>query len=119
MLRLGLNQGEKLGAQAERAYRNALRESLLAHLVFSLEDGLRSGASRELLDGYLALHDAGDAKRIEQAALRLWQLPEATRPDLAGHLRAALAERPIALPKGRDEALIEQTRRKLSARTRT
>src|SRR5688572_28793960 len=67
---LGLSQAAKLNAQAERAYRNALRDSLLAHVALSLEDALRAGANRELLDGYLALHEAGDAKRIETAALR-------------------------------------------------
>jgi len=118
-LRLGLHQGEKLNAQAERAYRNALRESLLAHLAFSLESSLRSDASRELLEGYVALHDALDVKPIEQAALRVWRLPEAARADLSTHLRVALAERPLALPRLRDDALIEQARRKLGAGTRT
>ncbi len=106
-----------LRAQAERAYRNALRETLLPHLAYSLEDALRSGASRELLDGYLALHETGNVQRIEQAALRAWRLPEAARSDLAGHLRVAFAERPVNLPRGRDEALIEQARRKLGAGT--
>ena len=117
--RLGLHQGDKIGAQAERAYRNALRETLLAHLAFSLESALRSGPSREALDGYLALHDAGSLKNLEQAALRVWRLPESARADLASHLRVALAERPLALPRPRDDALIEQARRKLGAGVRT
>jgi type VI secretion system protein ImpL len=119
ILRLGLHQGEKLNAQAERAYRNALRESLLAHIVFSFENALRSAPSREVLDAYMGLHEAADVKRIEQATLRMWRLPEATRADLAAHLRVALAERPLALPRLRDDALIEQARRKLGAGTRT
>jgi type VI secretion system protein ImpL len=119
MLRLGLHQGKKLDAQAERAYRNALRESLLPHLALSLENALRSGASRDLLEAYVALHQAPDAKRIEQAALSVWRLPDAARADLSAHLRAALAEQPLALPRLRDDALIEQTLRKLGAATRT
>jgi type VI secretion system protein ImpL len=116
--RLGLSQSEKLNAQAERAYRNALRESLLAHVALSLEDALRVAADRELLDGYLALYEAGDAKRVESAALRTWRLPEAARADFAAHLQSALAERPLALPRPRDEALVEQARRKLGTGTR-
>jgi type VI secretion system protein ImpL len=115
---LGLSQAGKLNAQAERAYRNALRESLLAHLALSLEDALRAGPHRELLDGYLALYEAGDAKRIETAALRAWRLPEAARADLVAHLQSALSERPLALPRPRDDALVEQARRKLGSGTR-
>jgi type VI protein secretion system component VasK len=107
-----------LNAQAARAYHNALRDSLLAHVALSLENALRSGASREVLDGYLALYEAGDAKRIEQAAAQAWRLPEAARADLAGHLRVALSERPLALPRPRDDALVEQARRKLGGGTR-
>jgi type VI secretion system protein ImpL len=119
MLRLGLHQGEKLDAQAERAYRNALRESLVAHLALSFENSLRSAPSRELLDAYVALYETADLKRVEQAALRVWRLPESARSDLSSHLRVALAERPLALPRARDEALIEQARRKLGPGTRT
>jgi type VI secretion system protein ImpL len=119
MLRLGLYQGEKLNAQAERAYRNALRESLLAHVAFSLESALRAGASGDVLDGYLALYETADLKKVEAAALQIWRLPEAARADFGLHLRAALAERPLALPRVRDDALIEQARRKLGAGTRT
>lgn len=115
MLRIGLYQGDKLDAQAERAYRNALRESLLGHLAFSLESALRSAASRDVLDAYVGLYEAPDAKHLEQATLRLWRLPEAARADLAAHLRVALADRPLALPRPRDDALIEQVRRKLGA----
>jgi type VI secretion system protein ImpL len=119
-LRVGLHQGDKIGAQAERAYRNTLRETLLAHLSLSLEGGLRAGPSRELLDAYLALHEGADPKSIEQGALRVWRLPESARADLAAHLRVALAERPLTLPRPRDDALVEQARRRLGApETRT
>jgi len=117
--RLGLYQGDKIGAQAERAYRASLRETLLAHLAYSLESALRSAPSGELLDAYVGLHETGDLKSIDQAAARIWRLPESARADLSAHLRLALAERPLALPRPRDDALIEQARRKLGAGTRT
>jgi len=113
LLHAGLYQGEKLDAQADRAYRNALRESLLGHLAFSLENALRTAPSRDVLDAYMGLYGTPDPKYLEQATLRLWRLPEAARADLAAHLRVALADQPLALPRPRDEALIEQSRRKL------
>jgi len=113
LARAGLYQGDKLDAQAERVYRNALRESLLGHLAVSLEGALRAAPSRDVLDAYLSLYDAPDARNLEQATLRLWRLPDAARADLASHLRVALAERPLALPRPRDDALVEQARRKL------
>ena len=111
----GLYQGDKLGALAERAYRNALRETLVPHLALSLEEGLRARAQRETLEAYLALHDGAGAnsRAIEQGALRVWRLPDKAHADLLAHLRLALAERPLALPRARNEALIEQARRKL------
>ena len=111
----GLYQGDKLGALAERAYRNALRETLVPHLALSLEEGLRAGAQPETLEAYLALHDGAGAnsRAIEQGALRVWRLPDKAHADLLAHLRLALAERPLALPRARNEALIEQARRKL------
>ena len=116
--RLGLGQRDKLAAQAERIYRNTLRDTLLAQLAFSLESALRSAPSREALEGYLALHRADDVAKVEQAALRVWQVPAAARTDLAAHLHAALAERPPGLPRPRDDALVDQVRRKLGMGTR-
>jgi type VI secretion system protein ImpL len=117
--RLGLGQRDKLAAQAERVYRNALRDTLLAQLALSLEAALRSAPSRDALDAYLALHQPDKAADVEQAALRLWRLPESARADLESHLRVALTERPLALPRPRDDALVEQARRKLGVGTRT
>jgi len=62
----GLSQSEKLGAQAVRAYRNALRDGLLPRLAES----------------------QGDASR--------WTLSESERADLAGHVRAMRDEAIIA-----------------------
>jgi len=115
LLRLGLYQGEKLGAQAERAYRNMLRETLIPHLAVSLEEALRAGAGRGTLDAYLALHGGagGDFRAVEQGALELWRLPEKSHAGLLAHLRAALAERPLVLPRQRNDELIERARRRL------
>lgn len=115
---LGLDQSGKIAAQAERAYRNALRETLIAHLAFSLEGALRTAPTREALDGYLALHQSAEPAKVEEAALRVWQLPQSARADLAAHVRAAFAEQPLALPGRRDDGLVEQARRKLGAGAR-
>jgi len=115
---LGLGQRDKIAAQAERAYRNALRETLIAHLALSLEGALRTAPTREALDGYLALHRSAEPAKVEEAALRVWQLPESARADLAAHVRAALAEQPLSLPGRRDDALVEQARRKLGTGAR-
>ena len=116
--RFGLYQGDKLSAQADRAYRKVLRESLLPHLAVSLEQALRVRPSAEAVEGYVALHDAADAAAVERAALRIWDLPKAAQADLAGHLRSALAERPLALPRSKDPALIDTARRRLARAAR-
>jgi type VI secretion system protein ImpL len=117
--RLALYQGEKIAAQAERAYRDTLRETLLAHLALSLEASLRTAPSAELLAAYLALHETGERSSLEPAAQRVWQLPDAARADLSAHLRAALAERPLTLPRPLDPALVEQARRRLGGGARS
>ena len=58
----GLSQHEKLGAQALRAYRNALRDTLVPRLAASQDDYTK------------------------------WRLAEAEIADLAGHVRAAAEE---------------------------
>ena len=78
-----------------------------------------SAPDRDALNGYLALYQDGDAGSLEQAASRLWRLSGSARADLATHLRVALSDRPLALPRPRDDALVEQARRKLGAGTRT
>jgi len=115
LLRAGFYQGDKLGAQAARAYRNTLRESLLGHLQLSLEGALRAEPTPEALAAYVALHDDAkrDAQAIEKGALQVWRLPDAARADLGAHLREALAERPLALPRTRNDALIDEAQRKL------
>ncbi len=107
-LHAGFYQGNKLGTQATRAYRNALRDGLLADLTVSLENALRSGANGVVRDGYSALYDDAkrDAQAIEKAAQQVWKLPDSAKADLSGHLREALADRPLTLPRPRDETLV-------------
>jgi type VI secretion system protein ImpL len=112
-LRFGLYQGDKLDAQAERAYRAVLRDTLLPHLVATLEQRLRTAPSAEILQGYLALYDITDPVAVEKAAVIAWELPEAARASLGNHLLSALAQRQAAALGPRDDALIEQARRRL------
>jgi len=115
-LRFGLSQGDKLGAQAERAYRAMLRETLLPHLAATLEQRLRTAPSAEILQGYLALYDNADPAAVEKAALTAWKLPEAARAGLGNHLLSALAQRQPTALGPRNDALIEQARRRLGVK---
>lgn len=111
----GLGQGAKLGVQARRAYRNALEQVLLPHLVSTLEEDLRRAPSRDALAAYLSLYDSKgpDATAIQAALARSWNLPHSSRSHLAVHLHAALEDRPFVLPHRRDDALVAAVRRKL------
>jgi type VI secretion system protein ImpL len=80
LLRAGFYQGDKLGAQAERAYRNALRDGLLPHVAASLGTSVSALARR-------------DPQVMEAAAVRVWKLPDSVKADFGSHLREALAER--------------------------
>jgi type VI secretion system protein ImpL len=120
---LGLYQGDKLGSQANRAYRRMLNKVLLPRVILRLEDQMRASGSdpRELyqvLRVYLMLDEP---ERYAPAEVQAWvtddwldQLPRETtnaqREDLAGHLRALLEQPPIPLPLDLDGALIEQAR---------
>jgi len=114
----GLYTGDKLGAQASRAYRNALRDGLIADLAYSLENALRTRPDGTVLEAYINLHDdtKRDAATVTKGALAIWSLPDAARVELQHHLYEALSERPLALPRGRDDALIEQARRRAGTR---
>ena len=69
---------------------------------------MRSGANGVVRDGYSALYDdpKRDAQAIEKAAQQVWKLPDSAKADLSGHLREALADRPLTLPRPRDETLV-------------
>ena len=107
-LRASFYQGNKLGAQATRAYRNALRDGLLADLTISLENALRAGANGVVRDGYVALYSDGspDVDAVAKAAQQVWKLPDSLKGDLSAHLREAFRERPLTLPRPKDESLV-------------
>ena len=73
---------------------------------------MRAGADGTVLDGYISLHDEArrDPQTIAKAASQAWKLAENAKADLDVHLREALAERPLTLPRGRDDALIGKKR---------
>jgi type VI secretion system protein ImpL len=95
----GLSQAEKIGAQAVRAYRNALRDALLPRLAALDEVARLYAASRP------------DAQLIAAAAGRQWRLADADRTDLAEHVRAGLEEGMAVMRQKRDEAIIRDGRR--------
>ena len=96
----GLSQVDKIGAQAVRAYRNALRDGLFPHLA-SLDEAAELFTARN-----------PDPQRIAAAAARQWRLPDPERAELAGHLRAGLAEGMTVMRQTRDEAIIKDGRSK-------
>jgi type VI secretion system protein ImpL len=125
---LGLSQADKVGAQALRAYRNALRDALFPRLAMSLEsairESLRSGTREgldETLEAYMSLYDGpkADPKPIEAAARRAWRLPDADSAALQGHLRAGLEGGSMEMRHPRDEAIIREARQKQAPPKRT
>ncbi len=124
---LGLDQQDKLGPQAQRAYRRLLHKTLLPAITLQLEERMhQSMADPErlfpALRAYLML---GDPDHYVPADLRAtvladWveRLPRAAtaeqRAALNGHLDALLATLPAPLPLPLDGALIEQSREVLA-----
>ena len=117
---MGLSQSEKLGAQALRAYRGALRDLLFPYLAVSLEDALRAARGREeitaALDAYASLVESRQPApaALAKAAARVWRLSDAGRTDLLGHLRAGLEEGAGEVRVARDEAIIKSARQRLA-----
>jgi type VI secretion system protein ImpL len=124
----GLSQAAKLGAQALRAYRNALRDAMFPRLAQSLEDAIRESVRSaapqgldESLAAYMSLYDGpkADPKVIEAAARRIWRLPDAEGAALMAHLRAGLESGAPEMRHPRDEAIIREARQKLAAPRKT
>jgi type VI secretion system protein ImpL len=119
----GLSQAGKIGAQALRAYRNALADALFPRLALSLEDEIRQALRspkqeglREALEAYQSLYAGrkGDAKLVEGAALRNWRLADADAAALLAHMRAGLEEGAPEMRHPQDEAIIRDARQKLA-----
>jgi type VI secretion system protein ImpL len=120
---LGLSQADKIGTQALRAYRNALRDALLPRLAIQLENDLREGLRSpkregltESLAAYQSLYEGRkvDAKTVESAAQRVWRLPDADSAALLAHLRAGLEDGAPEMRHPRDEAIIREARQKVA-----
>jgi type VI secretion system protein ImpL len=119
----GLSQSEKLGAQALRAYRNALSEALFPRLAMALEGEMREALRTpkreglgEALAAYQSLYagDRLDAKAVEEGARRVWRLPDAESAALLVHLRSGLEEGRLEVHHPRDEAIIRDARQKMA-----
>ncbi|PVX75211.1 type VI secretion system membrane subunit TssM [Paraburkholderia unamae] len=126
--RVGLWQGDKLGVEAQSAYRRLLRQTLLPLVVRRMEEELRRGDANnpdyqyEVLRAYLML---GDPTHYDADAVRLWadvdwqrgplrDATDAQRNDIDGHL-AALFEPAFfdpSLPLDKD--LVAQARTNLA-----
>ena len=122
--RLGLYQGNKLGRQADSAYRRVLVEILMPRLILRLEDQLRRGGDSpdfqyEALKAYLML-DSRD--HYDAAEIIAWirfdlsnnmprEFSTEQRESLNAHLDALFAEQPMPLPLPLDQNLIEATQR--------
>ncbi len=122
-MRLGLYQGEKLGSQAERAYRRILKKALLPRVILRLEDQIRaSGGDPDYLYDALRIYlMLGSAEHYDPAAVQLWvgrdwrrSLPRETTTEqqeaLRDHLAALLERRPVPLPLELEANLIAEAR---------
>jgi type VI secretion system protein ImpL len=120
----GLSQAGKIGAQAQRAYRNALADALFPRLALALEEeirqALRSPAQaglRDALEAYQGLYAGGkpDPAAMQAAALRSWRLSDAEGAALLAHLRAGVEHGAPEMRHPQDEAIIREARQKLTA----
>jgi type VI secretion system protein ImpL len=122
--RLGLYQGNKLGTQADSAYRRVLVEILLPRLILRMENQLRGGGPSpdfqyEALKAYLML-DSRDHYDLDEIAAWIRfdlmsnmrrEINTVQRDSLFAHLDSLFAEQPLPLPLPLDQNLIEVTQR--------
>lgn len=125
---LGLYQGDKLGSQAEHAYRRMLNKALLPRVILRLEEQIRSAIQTEpdtlhdLLKVYLMLgsEEHYDAAVVRSQIERDWEsrLPRTAtaeqKASLRAHLDALLAQRPTPLPLDLDATLISRAQELLT-----
>lgn len=126
--RMGLYQGNKLGAGAVTLYRRLLRSTLLPHIVANMENALRRGDASnqeflyETLRAYLML---GERQFFDAASVQAWvdvdwrrELPQATPAQLqqlSDHVSALLEADDEAEPVPLDSALIAKVRLALAS----
>ncbi|MDM5175640.1 type VI secretion system membrane subunit TssM [Massilia sp. DJPM01] len=120
LMRLGLYQGERLGAAADQAYRRLLRSALLPRVRERMETELRRGAAQDsdarydLLRAYLML---GQPRQRDPLALRGWaeRHLDGAAP-VARHLAALFSARTLdGAAVQLDPQLIAATRQSLDA----
>ncbi len=123
----GLFVGSKLAAQGDRAYQRALKEAFLPRMGLALEAQIGRSLNEperlyEWLKAYLMLYSDRhvDPKHLEEVMKVLWarsfsrETGTQAMTDLSGHLGVVLANRPIEMGLPRDEALVDDSRRRLS-----
>ena len=125
--RFGLYQGDGIGERSVAAYRRALGDVLLTRVSLRLEQILTGARDVEQLyvglRGYLMLHQD---KYLEPAGLSAlmvsaWSgaLPREgaleTAAALDGHLKAAFEAKPLQLIAARNDALVNESRKKLAS----
>lgn len=126
--KLGLDQRQKLGVQAQRVYQRLLRQTLLPIVVQRMEEQLRRGdadsaaTQYEALRAYLML---GDPTHFDPAALRIWAMhawqrgalrnaTDAQRASIDGHLEALFRRGQFDANLPLDQNLIAQARATLN-----
>jgi len=126
--KLGLDQREKIGAEAQRVYQRLLRQTLLPIVVQRMEEELRRGDANnaalqyEVLRAYLML---GDPTHYDPDALRSWAMrdwqrgplqtaSDAQRASIDQHLEALFRRGQFDSNLPLDQNLIAQARATLS-----
>jgi type VI secretion system protein ImpL len=123
----GLNQGGKLGTQATAAYLNLLRDVFMPRIALRLEQQIRDASAPEVryeaLKTYTMLYDPEHLKspEVEAWIAADWDrtlsrdVTQLQRAALAEHLHAALEQAPLEMVLPKDQALVAEIRRQLSA----
>ncbi|MDB5831000.1 MAG: icmF [Caballeronia sp.] len=126
--KLGLDQRQKLGLEAQRVYQRLLRQTLLPIVVQRMEEQLRRGdadsaaTQYEALRAYLML---GDPTHFDPAALRVWAMhawqrgalqnaTDAQRASIDRHLEALFRRGQFDSNLPLDQNLIAQARATLN-----
>jgi len=125
--KLGLDQREKLGGEAQRVYRRLLQQTLLPIVLQRMEDDLRRGDSNDpaaeydVLRAYLMLGDPAhfDADVLRNWAMREWQsgslgrASDLQRGELDQHLAVLFEPAQFDANLSLDRKLIAQARETL------
>jgi type VI secretion system protein ImpL len=123
----GLNQGGKLGTEANVAYLNLLRDVFMPRIALRLEQQIREAASPEVryeaLKTYIELYDPAHLKAQD---VTTWvgadwdrtlsrDVTQLQRAALVDHLSTALEQLPLEMVLPKDQALVDEVRKQLAA----